>query len=195
MYYLYRHIRLDKQEVFYIGIGTRGDFTTKLGKERSHLSIYRRAYDTKKSRSQRWINIYNKTEYEIEIMLESESIEFIKNKEIEFIKLYRNTLVNYTAGGGGITSYRHTEESKKKIGIASKNMIRSSEYIAKISAWKNKAIILYTDTYCIKFNSIKEAAIYVGDASYNANIAAVAHGRRKTAYGLKFKFYNKKDYE
>lgn len=114
MAYVYRHIRLDKNEPFYIGIGSQDK--------------YRRAY-IKQSRNQLWKNIVAKTDYEIEIMFDEISWQEANNKEIEFISLYGKkenggTLANLTDGGGGIIGYRHTEEAKRKISLESKNRIR-----------------------------------------------------------------------
>jgi len=118
-YYLYRHIRLDKNEPFYIGIGT------KPNKRYGVISTeYRRAFE--KDRSNLWKKIYNKTEekYEVEILLESDDYEFIKQKEIEFIALYgrinnkTGILANLTDGGEGVLGYIMSEESKKKMGKA-----------------------------------------------------------------------------
>ena len=93
--YLYKHIRLDKNEVFYIGIGGRGKETP--------LS-YKRAYK-KHNRSKYWHNIVNKTDYIVEIVFDNLTIEQAILKEIEFIKLYGRedlglgTLCNLTDGG------------------------------------------------------------------------------------------------
>ncbi len=92
-YYLYRHTRLDTNEVFYIGIG----HTEKLG-------IYKRS-KRKDNRSDFWKNITNQTEYKIDIIFISEDKQFICRKEIRLIKLYGRrdlglgTLVNHTDGG------------------------------------------------------------------------------------------------
>ena len=94
MAYVYRHIRLDKNEVFYIGIGKDSD------------SNYRRAY-VKEGRNSHWINITNITDYEIEIIIDNLTWEEAAVKEIEFISLYgrydigHGTLVNQTDGGTG----------------------------------------------------------------------------------------------
>jgi hypothetical protein len=97
-FYLYRHIRLDKNEVFYVGIG-------KKAKEyNGHRTEYKRAYTSYK-RTKFWKQIVNKTEYRVEIMLESDNLDFIKEREVEFISLYgrkdqkKGTLVNLTDGG------------------------------------------------------------------------------------------------
>ena len=100
-YYIYRHIRLDINQPFYIGVGTKRDKNFNL-----HTSEYGRAF-TKSSRSSYWGNIVAKTDYEVEILLESDDYDFIKQKEIEFIALYKRTdccqgvLVNLTDGGEG----------------------------------------------------------------------------------------------
>lgn len=98
MYYMYRHIRDDKNEPFYIGIGKK-EKTCK-----SYNTIYRRAF-TDRSRSDYWKNIVSKTSYSVEILFETDSDIDIQNKEIEFIALYgrldnnTGTLCNLTDGG------------------------------------------------------------------------------------------------
>ena len=119
MYYLYRHIRLDKNEIFYIGIGT-------FSAQDKKYNTYTRAY-SKANRSKLWNIIFNKTKYEIEIVLESDNLLFIKDKEIEFIKIYgridlkTGTLVNLTDGGDGINGAIRTKEWNKKISLKNKN--------------------------------------------------------------------------
>ena len=105
-YYLYRHIRLDKNEPFYIGIGSKSS--------RNHPNIkseYRRAFEKNRKESSLWNNIINKTDYRVEILLESDNYEVIKEKEREFIKLYgrinkkNGCLSNMTDGGDGFIGY------------------------------------------------------------------------------------------
>lgn len=102
MGYLYKHIRLDTNEVFYIGIG---GFC-----KNEKVNSYSRAY-TKSKRSKFWNNITNKTEYNVEIIINNLSWEEACIKEIEFIKLYgrkdlnEGTLVNLTNGGVGGTGH------------------------------------------------------------------------------------------
>lgn len=90
-YYLYRHIRLDTGKPFYIGIGTRQDKLT-------HKQYYYRAF-RKANRNKHWKNIISKTDYRVEIVLESDSLDFVITKEIEFIELYKKYLSNKTSGG------------------------------------------------------------------------------------------------
>jgi hypothetical protein len=111
-YYLYRHIRLDKNEPFYIGIGTKPKNATNSEYVRANATINRKSP---------WKNIVAKTDYDIEILLESDDYEFIKQKEIEFIALYgrrdlnKGTLVNLTDGGEGSLNAICSEETKEKI--------------------------------------------------------------------------------
>jgi hypothetical protein len=71
MAYVYRHIRHDKNEPFYIGIGS--DMTNKRANERARRSKF-------------WKKIIAKTDYEVEILFDDISFEEAKVKEIEFIK-------------------------------------------------------------------------------------------------------------
>jgi len=102
-YYLYRHIRLDKNEVFYIGIGTSNRFNSKF------------------SRNRYWNHITSMTEWKSEIILSDLTREIAEEKEKEFILLYgrkdlkKGTLCNLTDGGTGGLGLKHTEESKKKM--------------------------------------------------------------------------------
>lgn len=97
--YLYRHIRLDNNEVFYIGVGMKNYECN------GFISIYNRAFQKKKARNQFWRNIVAKTDYRVEILLESDDYRYILQKEKEFVKLYGRrdlglgTLVNLTDGG------------------------------------------------------------------------------------------------
>lgn len=98
IYYLYRHIRLDKNVPFYIGIGT------KRNTSKSDENAYHRAFSNK-GRNITWDCIYKKTNIEVEILLESDNPGFISEKEKEFIDLYgqvildNGTLVNIESGG------------------------------------------------------------------------------------------------
>lgn len=108
-YYLYRHIRKDKDEPFYIGLGTKVD-----GDDRRYP--YKRAVDYHEG-NKIWNDIITKTEYEVEVLIETDDYEFLKQKEREFIKLYgrinRGTgiLANMTDGGDGSINRKHTPEA------------------------------------------------------------------------------------
>ena len=96
---LYRHIRLDKNEPFYIGIGKN----------------VKRAYNIY-NRSDYWEKIVKKHGYEVEILLEDLTWEEACIKEKEFIRLYGRknlglgTLCNLTDGGDGTPGIKRSEE-------------------------------------------------------------------------------------
>ena len=101
MAYVYKHTRMDTNEIFYIGIGDGND--------------YKRAY-SKDSRNLWWKNIVAKTEYIVEILKDNLSWEEACEKEKYYIKKYGRTieggiLVNITEGGEGFKS-NHTEKNK-----------------------------------------------------------------------------------
>lgn len=106
MAYLYRHIRLDTNEIFYIGIG-------------SDIN-YKRAYSFK-DRNTFWKNIINKSEYKVEIVLDDLTWEEACEKEKEFIALYgrrdlnKGTLCNLTNGGDGASGIIFSEDRKKEL--------------------------------------------------------------------------------
>jgi len=128
MPYVYRHIRLDKNQPFYIGVGKEDDFD------------YERAYD-KYSRNPIWKLIATKTEYSIEILFEQIPLDFAYKKEIEFIKLYgridleNGTLANLTDGGDGAVNVVITEEHRKKIVAAARARDNSKE-ADKFRKWR-----------------------------------------------------------
>lgn len=108
MAYVYRHIRLDKNEPFYIGIGSD--------------SNYYRAYQIKSDRRNNvWNKIASKTDIEIEIMLDDLTWEQACEKEREFISLYgridksNGILANLTDGGDGTIGIIVSEENRKKL--------------------------------------------------------------------------------
>lgn len=96
-YFLYRWIRLDKNEPFYIGKGTVN--LKKRGRKR-----YWRAY-VKNGRSKFFKNIIKKTKYKVQIFFESDDLDLTLRKEAEFIRLYgrknldEGILVNLSDGG------------------------------------------------------------------------------------------------
>lgn len=115
-YYLYRHVRLDKDEVFYVGIGTKNE------KGKYLCKIYSRGYlKSPTRRSLYWQNVYKSCgkNISIDILFETSSLDEIITKEKEFILLYGRkdlglgTLVNHTDGGDGTFGYTWTEEQKQ----------------------------------------------------------------------------------
>lgn len=107
---VYRHIRLDKNEPFYIGIGKE----------------YKRAY-ARHQRNATWSGIAKRVDYEVEIMLEDLTWEEAQEKEREFILLYgridlkTGTLANRTEGGEGALG--RSEEVNNRISKALKGRV------------------------------------------------------------------------
>lgn len=121
IYYLYRHIRLDTNEVFYVGIGTKNN--------RKHKKLsgeYCRAYN-KSNRNKEWKKVVATTDYEVEIIAESNSQDFIFEKEKEFINLYgrqdldKGTLVNKSDGGDNVMNFNKNTLLKFKESKIGKN--------------------------------------------------------------------------
>lgn len=134
MAYVYRHIRLDKNVPFYIGIGSD--------------NTYKRAFEkTKEKRSVFWNNIVNKTNYEVEILMDNLTWEQACEKEKEFISMYgrndlgKGTLVNMTDGGDGVINLNKDIRASisqhlkgKKQSEATKN--KRKETLKKV--WENQ---------------------------------------------------------
>jgi len=128
MAYLYRHIRLDKSEPFYIGISNNSN------------NKYRAV--GKSSRNKIWKSIVNKSEYKVEIVFDDITWEEACKKEKEFINLYgkiinqTGTLCNLTDGGDGTIGFpswnkgikgiiKSTQSTKDKISLAHKGRVLS----------------------------------------------------------------------
>ena len=131
---VYQHIRIDVNEVFYIGIGKE----------------FKRAFNKTNNRSKFWKNIINKTEYKIEILFND--LTWNESCQIEkyLIKYYGRkdlglgTLVNLTNGGDGTLGHVKrnikpiTDEARKRMSDAQKRNGISKEQRDKMnSGFKN----------------------------------------------------------
>ena len=111
MAYVYKHIRLDTNEVFYIGIGKS-----------------KRRITTTYDRSGWWHNVVNKAGFIAEIIENELSWETACEREKYWIKFYgrrdlkEGNLVNMTNGGDGGFGMVHTDETKRKLSEISNNM-------------------------------------------------------------------------
>lgn len=120
--HIYRHIRIDKGEPFYIGVA----------------SSLKRAY-SKNGRNNLWHKIVEKSQYEVEIMLSDIPYKDALKKEIEFINLYgkiidnTGTLCNITNGGEGMFGVKINESTRLKKSKKLKGRILSDEHKNKIS--------------------------------------------------------------
>lgn len=209
MAYVYRHIRLDKNEPFYIGIGSDNN--------------YQRAYD-KESRNKHWKGIVKKG-YEVEVLLDNLTWEEACNKEKEFIVLYGRTdlgsgiLCNMTDGGEGTLNRIFSKEHRYKISQSKIGIKRTDETIQKMSEgrrghkhtdlWKSnmskrltgiknpnygkttpeyikelkRKVILDTNTG-VFYNSLLEASLIL--KIKNGNLSKMLNGKRRNNTGLKY---------
>jgi hypothetical protein len=115
MAYVYRHIRLDKNEPFYIGVGNDTKF--KRAKEKCGRTLM-------------WNRIVSKHGYKIDIIMSDIDRCVALEKEIEFIKLYGRrdlglgTLINMTDGGeDGNLNHVVSKETREKHRILSTGRI------------------------------------------------------------------------
>ena len=187
--YIYKHIRKDTDEVFYIGIGTLKNH------KRINSLLNRNTY---------WLNIYNKCGYYAEII--EDDITWEKACELEkyWISFYgrldlkKGNLVNLTDGGEGTFGKSHSLETRKKQSeakLGSKNPFFSKKR-EQHKSWmienhpNKKPIIQYdlSNNFIKEWSSAKEAEN--SQKIQYKNISACCRGKRKTAGGYIWKFKN-----
>ena len=131
MAYVYRHIRLDKNEPFYIGIGSAKNYYRAYGKD---------------NRNKHWHNIVKNTNYEVDILFDNLDDDSARGKEIEFIKLYGRVdlgtgcLVNLTDGGDGCLNKIITKEVAKKMSDSHKGKKHTEECKKRLSEYHKKRL-------------------------------------------------------
>jgi len=158
-YCIYRHIRLDINKVFYIGIGSS---------TRSKSKTRRNKY---------WNNIVNKTDYEVQILKSDLLWEDACELEKILISFYgrkdnsTGILCNLTDGGEGAPGHKVCENTKAKISLKLKNIKKSEETKRNMSIAQKKVkkdinskifkkiINIENDEI---FDSIKEAYLTTG---------------------------------
>jgi hypothetical protein len=212
-WYVYRHIRLDKNEPFYIGIGNKKN--------------YARAYQIKPDRrNEIWCKIFYKTEIKIEIILDNLTKSQSSEKEKEFIKLYGrkdlNTgcLCNMTDGGDGIWNCIRSENTKEKIrqsklgdknpnfgkspsketilkksksltGQKRSEETKKKQSISTIKSGQAKEVEVFkfsTNEFIGRFHSISEACRFLGFYRLNSKAVMVANGKRNQTQGYVFSY-------
>ena len=192
MAYVYRHIRLDKNEPFYIGIGN--DLINKRANEKAR-------------RNNLWKKIVSKSDYNIEILFDNITYEEAKIKEIEFIKLYgridlnNGILTNLTNGGDGSTN--PSKEARLKMSETHKGRKNSDslmELLKNRTGSKNPAFgkrgidcknfkgfihVFKNNIYLGRYEGIRDCAeSFKVEAT---KVSAVLNGRRNHTGGYTFK--------
>jgi hypothetical protein len=192
MAYVYRHIRLDKNEPFYIGISN--DMSQRRSREKTR-------------RSKLWNRIVDKTDFDVEILFDDIPYHEAKSKEIEFIKLYgridlgNGTLANLTNGGDGtINPSQETRDKISKVNKGRKNSKALMELLINRTGKKNPAfgitgvkcknfkgyIQAFKDgVYLGKYEGIRHCAESLGVMA--TKVSAVLNGKRNHTGGYTFK--------
>ncbi len=107
--FVYQHIRLDTNQVFYIGIGRSYPY-----KKRARVS-------TSLYRNELWHKIVNEHGHRWEIVFDNLTQDEARAKEVELILKYgrisdgTGILCNIARGGLGNWDYKHTNETKNKL--------------------------------------------------------------------------------
>jgi hypothetical protein len=102
IYYVYEHLRLDTNEIFYVGKGKCN------------------RYKSNKNRNKHWHHIVNKCGFSTKILVQNidEELAFLIEKEL--ISKYKKmdiNLVNYTDGGEGFSGGKHSDKAKAKMSV------------------------------------------------------------------------------
>jgi hypothetical protein len=192
MAYVYRHIRLDKNEPFYIGISN--DMSQRRSREKTR-------------RSKLWNRIVDKTDFDVEILFDDIPYHEAKSKEIEFIKLYgridlgNGTLANLTNGGDGtINPSQETRDKISKVNKGRKNSKALMELLINRTGKKNPAFgitgvkcknfkgyiqVFKNGVYFGRYEGIRDCAESLGVTA--TKVSAVLNGRRNHTGGYTFK--------
>lgn len=162
-FYIYRHIRPDTNEVFYVG---KGNNLSSVGYKRKDWIF---------KRSKIWSDIVKKNNeiFKSEVIFECQTEDECNEKEIEFILLYgrknlRNgTLANLTDGGDGCVGMRHSNETLNKLSISAKNRTTPNPFKGKTHTVETRALLskLATDKPNkpkVKFINVDTNEIYNG---------------------------------
>jgi hypothetical protein len=178
---IYKHIRPDTNDVFYVGIGKK----------------LNRAYNIY-NRNKNWKNIVNKNKgvFLVEILYSNITWEEACQKEKEYIKKYGRsdlglgTLCNLTDGGEGIMNLKHSLKTKIKISVATKNRFKQKAHCRKGGTFINRnsrrVVLINLKTYIIyKFNTLVEAALFLNTSSSRVRRACVV-SKSINDYYLKF---------
>lgn len=123
-YYVYVHKKATDNSVFYVG---RGKLKRKTSRQNRNLH---------------WKHIVDKHGFYVEIIEENLSLEESNEKEIYWIKKYRDdglVLANIADGGGGVSGRARTQEEKQRISKKLTGKPHSEEHKAKMLGNTNGA--------------------------------------------------------
>jgi hypothetical protein len=191
---VYRHRRLDKNEVFYVGIGKKES----------------RAFDMV-NRNYIWKGIKSRSEVGVEIVARDLSwelaceLEQLMIAEYGRIDLHTGSLANLTDGGEGTIGVKHSQETKDKRANSNRGKKRSSEtklkisqsltgkklseqhieklrisHLGQTSATAKQVVDLQTGFF---YDSLRNGCLSVG-VSYKAEFAKIKRGSNKVRFQI-----------
>ena len=191
---VYRHWRLDNNEVFYVGIGNKES----------------RAYDFHR-RNKMWKSVANKSKVESEIVCRNISWDLACELECFLIEEYgrkdlgNGTLVNLTNGGEGTLGVKqsketiakrtlkhlgrkNTSETKRKMSEARKGMTFTPTHIENLrlshlgqKSWNSKEVIDLQTGFA--YDSLRKGCQSVG-ISYKAEFAKQQRKSKKIRFQI-----------
>lgn len=175
MAYVYRHIRHDKNEPFYIGIGS--DINYKRSKQ-------------KNGRNNIWKGIAKRTTYDVEILFDNISIEESKVKEIEFISLYgriaNNDGILANLSGGGECNQNPSLLTRQRLSIAnkgSKNSFYGKKHTKETREFLSKRQIGLKRGPLPESTKIKIGNANRGGSSWVKGLKQPIAGKKRTGVG------------
>jgi hypothetical protein len=114
-HYVYAHRRASDGRLFYIGKGRR-----------------RRAWSSC-GRSRHWRHVVKKHGFTVHILTsELSEAAALSLEQFVIMQIGLANLTNATLGGGGIQGWRHSEETKRRIGEASRRQKRTAKQLAAL---------------------------------------------------------------
>lgn len=191
--YVYRHVRLDINQPFYIGIGN---------------DLYKNRANSVKYRNDHWKNIIGKTPYKVEILQENLTWDEARAKEVEFIALYgrsdlkRGPLCNKTDGGDGSIGVIQSQDTRLKRSLSMSGS-NNPNYNKPLPDWHKeinrkthlgkKQSIKTIEKRCLKLRKPVQNTLTnqmfesIGEASKNYNVSGSTITRWiKSGKNLKF---------
>jgi hypothetical protein len=183
--YVYTHKRLDKNCIFYVGIGATANYT--------------RAYQTHK-RNDFWTRVNNLTEIEVEVLFEGLTWDVANYYEKYLIATYgrvnkgTGTLVNMTDGGDGVRGWVASNTTKKKMSLAmmGNNHSASAEARLKNKLARTKPVLQMTrkGEFIREWVCSLDAAKELFGGTGQSKIGDCCRGTRKTHKNFTWKFKN-----